>query len=132
MTYAERCRRLGTPDRRRRIRLGACIGVWCAYALGLAPLYRMAGPGATALVALPVLLTASLFGILPGIASGVLSYAVTLPLLFAAGYPGTLGQAVVQCACPAAALLVIAAAVGRLRTLRDRLASQVEDRKSVV
>ena len=131
MTLAGLVRRYCTPRRRRRIHAGACMVTWAAYLVLFAPLYRAAGPGVAALAALPVLLTASLYGIVPGIAAALLADVATLLLLTSVGLDGAPSRALVQWACPAVALLVVAAGVGRLRTLRNRLASQIEERRNV-
>jgi two-component system, sensor histidine kinase PdtaS len=131
MSLAERCRRFRLPARRQVVHLGTCLAAWCAYLLAFVPLYRMTGPGATSLITVPVLLAAWQFGTLAGTVAGVLAMPVTLSLLALAGHPDVFGEALLGCACPLAALLLTAVAVGRLRTLTDRLADQVIEQRRI-
>ncbi len=101
------------------------LGVAALSMLLAAALYELGGPGASALVALPVLTAAMLFGGLAGGLAGLVGFPALVVVLWALHKPAPAAIITVAGPFPLLALALIGAATGRLRDLwlelhRDR------------
>jgi PAS domain S-box-containing protein len=86
------------------------------------------GQDASALVALPVLITGYLLGLVPGIIAGAVAYPLSLALLYLMGDPMLPQILHYRTIPPIVAMIAIGAVVGLFRDLEDRLREQLAER----
>ncbi|MBC7251987.1 MAG: GAF domain-containing protein, partial [Anaerolineae bacterium] len=112
---------------RRNSRLALALACWLIYMLAFIPLYRWQGLVAPALVAVPVMVVAWLFGVRAGIFSGLVAFVLDVLLLNFVGEAGW--QIMIQGAAGSALLVLVGGVVGRLRDLGEQLQRELIKRR---
>ncbi|HEX5502215.1 MAG TPA: EAL domain-containing protein [Thermomicrobiales bacterium] len=107
-----------------RVRVALVVGVTFAYALAFVPLAGVAGGGAAALAALPVMVAAAAFGARAGLAAGLLALPLNTLLLNLAGHPGWLVVLHDGGGPGSAVLPVLGGVIGWLRDLSRAVAAR--------
>ncbi len=114
---------------RRGSRLALALACWLIYMLAFIPLYRWQGLVAPALVTVPVLVVAWLFGARAGIFAGLVAFVLDVLLLDFIGEAGW--QVMIQGAASSALLVLVGGVVGRLRDLSEQLQRELSRRQEV-
>ncbi|MFQ5814366.1 MAG: PAS domain S-box protein, partial [Anaerolineae bacterium] len=96
------------------------------YVLAFIPLYRLLGPTTTALVGLPVAVTAWLFGMSAGLLASLLAFPLSALLVTLAGEAGW--DVVIRGVLGFGLLVFIGIAIGRLRDLGERAKWELTER----
>jgi len=104
------------------------LGAWVAYILAFIPLYRLVGTPVAALGILPVVAIGWLFGTWAGLLASLLAFSLNVLLATLAGGAGW--DVMIRGGLPGSILLVlIGAAVGRLRDMGERVKQELARRK---
>ncbi len=102
------------------------------YGVAFIPLYTALGAGAAAISALPVAVTGWALGLRGGILAGVIAFPLNILLLNLVGEPGW--DAVIRSggAAGTVVLVLIGGTVGRIRDLREKLKSELDERNRLL